>query len=143
MERVIADAGRRGREDRCQAGAIESLRDLGVRESCKLCQSGEDIYAASWLLSGGVGCGAVGCSDDQGDAIGVFIVRVLGPESVISEMEAVIAPKDDDCGIPELEAVECVEDEAGLSVHVTDAGVVSMDQLAGLICGGMTMFGDR
>ncbi len=40
--------------------------------------------------------GDAGCGDEQGDAVGLLVVGVLGPDAEVAEVETVIAPEDDD-----------------------------------------------
>ena len=82
-------------------------------------------------MSAGAGGGDAGGGDEEGDAVGLFVVGVLGPDAVVAEVVAVVAPEDDDGVLGEAGAVEFVEDPADLGVHVAEGGVVAVDELAG------------
>lgn len=66
---------------------------------------------------------------------GDFVVGVFAPVAEFAEVEAVVAPKDDDGVVGEAESVEGVEKLADEGIDVAHAGIVSVDEGAGFFWG--------
>ena len=57
-------------------------------------------------------------------------VGALVPRAVLAQLVPVVAPKDDDGVLAEVEAIELGENAADLGIRVADAGVVAVDGFA-------------
>ena len=68
---------------------------------------------------------------------------MLGPDAELAEMEAVVAPEDDDGVFREAEPVDGGDDLADLGIHITRGRVVAVDELTCEIIPDFTFFRDR
>ena len=64
--------------------------------------------------------------DDEGDSSGEFVVVGFGPDALFAEVDAVVAPEDDDGVVRQAELIEFVEEAADLGVDVAHASVVAV-----------------
>src|SRR5690606_15434116 len=67
---------------------------------------------------------------DQRDARRLLHIGVLGPDAMIAEMIAMIAPQDDDRIIRKPFAFERLQHLADLDVDIGNAGIIAVQQLA-------------
>ena len=58
----------------------------------------------------------------------MFVAGVFAPHAVVAEVEAVVAPEDDDGVVGDALFVEGVEEFTDLGVGVGDAGAVAVDE---------------
>src|SRR6266581_2342594 len=62
-----------------------------------------------------------------------LVVGMFAPHSVIAEVPAMIAPEDDNGIGRQAEMIQFVQHTANLGIHITDSGVIAMDQCARLL----------
>ena len=119
-------SGRRGhapsRTDRAGPGRGSCRRMVVAqwrrgRETGELGQRRINVDGFSQGHGRTVGHADAGSGEHEGDAISLFVVAVLGPGTVITEMPAVVTPQHDEGVFGEPELVEGVEDATYLGIH--------------------------
>ena len=102
----------------------------------KFGKGGKDVHGLGELARAAVGLGDTRGADEDGDAVGLLIVGVLGPDAMISEVEAMISPEHDD-GVPgESETIQFIDHFADLGIDEAGACIVAVDELLGC-CGSV------
>ena len=82
-----------------------------------------------WVDESRCRAGDTGRHDEDGDAVGLFVVRVFGPDAEIAKVPSVIAPQDDDGVLLEAQSLQRGGHATDLRIDVSRAGVVAVDQL--------------
>ena len=70
-------------EDGDKARAAQRLRDLRGRQAREFRQGGEQVDTFCQLAGDGALLRDSGGDEEKGDAIGLLVVRVLGPDAVL------------------------------------------------------------
>ena len=130
MVGVIAHAGGGIFQDGHEAGAIDRQRAGGLGQAGEFGECGKEVHGLGELAGGGAGARDAGRDHDEGDAVGLLEIGVLGPDAEVAEVPAMVAPEDDDGVVGEFQFVERGHDAADLHVGVTHTRVVTVDELA-------------
>ena len=92
-----------------KAAAVDGLRTGGCEQRGEFGQRGKDVHTLGELTCAAARFGQARGDDEERNAVRLLVVRVLGPDAMIAEVEAVISPKDDDRVVSQAPAVEFVD----------------------------------
>ena len=126
---MIAHAGLRIFQNRHEVLTVDGLWSDRSGQSGQCSKRGIQVHRLGGLTSHAAGPGDTGCHDEDGDAVGLFVVRVFGPDAEIAKVPSVIAPQDDDGVLLEAQSLQRGGHATDLRIDVSRAGVVAVDQL--------------